>query len=199
MAYLDFKPVLSTPYFDLEASKDDYDALADPYYRITGPNSAISCIFDHRSNVLLVSQFRPSLGKNTLEFPAGAVDIGEEPVEAARREILEETGHSASLFSIGSHFHLMMNRTNIRDYLFAGLLDTSRDVVEREAGIGIHWVSRETLLRTALDGRYQQLAGLGILQLLGGVLGVDMWHSSDGIIVDALQDHLSRASSEESD
>lgn len=190
MGYLEFKSVLSTPYFELQASDGIGVDSAEPYYRITGPDSAISCVFDNESNVLLVSQFRPSLGKYTLEVPAGAVDQGEKPIEAARREIREETGHSASLFGLGDHFHLMMNRTNIKDYLFCGLLDTSEKVVPRESGIDIEWMSRENLLRAALRGEYQQLAGLAIFQLLGGVLGLDMWHARDEVVVDALRNHL---------
>jgi 8-oxo-dGTP pyrophosphatase MutT (NUDIX family) len=166
---------------------------------MTGPDSAISCVFDNQSNVLLVSQFRPSLGKYTLEFPAGAVDQGEKPIEAARREIQEETGHSASLFGLGDHFHLMMNRTNIKDYLFAGLLDTSEKVVPRESGINIQWMSRENLLRASLKGDYQQLAGLGIFQLLGGVLGLDMWHARNEAVVDALRNYLRCASLRKAD
>lgn len=40
--------------------------------------------------VLGVRQFRPALGRETWEIPAGLVDAGEEPVEAAARELAEE-------------------------------------------------------------------------------------------------------------
>ena len=43
---------------------------------------------------LLVKQYRPSLNAFTLEFPAGLVDAGEFIEQAARRELLEETGHT---------------------------------------------------------------------------------------------------------
>jgi ADP-ribose pyrophosphatase len=42
---------------------------------------------------VLVEQFRPGSGTVTLEFPAGLVDEGEGPVEAAARELEEETGY----------------------------------------------------------------------------------------------------------
>eukprot|EP00668_Euglena_longa_P042200 GGOE01055682.1.p1 GENE.GGOE01055682.1~~GGOE01055682.1.p1 ORF type:complete len:371 (-),score=74.82 GGOE01055682.1:332-1294(-) len=42
---------------------------------------------------LLVKQFRPSVNAHTAEFPAGLVDPGESPEEAALRELLEETGY----------------------------------------------------------------------------------------------------------
>lgn len=46
-------------------------------------------------HVLLIRQFRPPLNRYVIEFPAGLNDKGDTLEEAARRELLEETGYSA--------------------------------------------------------------------------------------------------------
>ena len=46
--------------------------------------------------VVLVRQWRPAVGSWVLEAPAGRVEPGEEPAQAAERELEEETGYSAS-------------------------------------------------------------------------------------------------------
>jgi ADP-ribose pyrophosphatase len=45
--------------------------------------------------IVAVSQFRFGIRRQSLEIPAGLVDPGETPLEAARRELAEETGYAA--------------------------------------------------------------------------------------------------------
>jgi ADP-ribose diphosphatase len=65
---------------------------------------------------LMVRQFRHGSGEITVEFPAGAVNPGEEPAAAAARELLEETGYlAAELIDAGSvnpNPAFMTNRTH---------------------------------------------------------------------------------------
>src|SRR5271169_2534291 len=50
------------------------------------------------NDILLVRQFRPVLDSFVIEFPAGLNDRDESLQEAARRELIEETGHTAEEF-----------------------------------------------------------------------------------------------------
>jgi len=46
-------------------------------------------------SILLEKQFRPPLGREVIELPAGLVDPGESMEAAAKRELIEETGWEA--------------------------------------------------------------------------------------------------------
>jgi 8-oxo-dGTP pyrophosphatase MutT (NUDIX family) len=46
-------------------------------------------------NIVLIEQYRHGTQSVTLEIPGGAVDPGETPLNAAIRELLEETGYEA--------------------------------------------------------------------------------------------------------
>ncbi len=49
-------------------------------------------------SLLFVRQFRYPYKETVLELPAGKLEPGEDPLEAGRRELLEETGAAASSF-----------------------------------------------------------------------------------------------------
>ena len=57
--------------------------------------SAVMMAVDDKKRVLLVRQFRLPAAKKLWELPAGKLDEGEKPLEAARRELKEETGYQA--------------------------------------------------------------------------------------------------------
>jgi ADP-ribose pyrophosphatase len=58
---------------------------------VHGPAVAIVAV-DRDDTVTLVRQPRPSVDGLVLEIPAGGVEPDEEPLAAARRELVEETG-----------------------------------------------------------------------------------------------------------
>ena len=177
MAFEGFRPVFSTGFFTLEEAAAS-EAGSPAYHRIAGPDSVICAVLDEEDRFLMLQQYRPALGQVTLEMPAGAVEDDETPLAAARREIKEEIGVMCPLLPLGESFNLMMNRTNIRENLFFGMTPEAVDGWVAERGIESAKFPRAQLLDLALNGGFLQLGALGLLQIAGGSLGVDLWHSS---------------------
>ena len=59
------------------------------------PGSAVVLVVDEKKKVLLVQQYRLPAGKQLWELPAGKIDPGENALQAAKRELSEETGYKA--------------------------------------------------------------------------------------------------------
>ncbi|MCI8308911.1 MAG: NUDIX hydrolase [Clostridia bacterium] len=57
--------------------------------------AAVILPLTENNEVIFVTQLRESIGKISMELPAGMVDSGEKPIETAKRELEEETGFIA--------------------------------------------------------------------------------------------------------
>jgi ADP-ribose pyrophosphatase len=57
--------------------------------------SAVMMAVDDRQRILLVRQYRLPAERYVWELPAGRLDPGEKPLQAAKRELIEETGYRA--------------------------------------------------------------------------------------------------------
>ena len=57
--------------------------------------SAVMMAVDDRKRILLVRQYRLPAEQYLWELPAGKLDPGEKPLQAAKRELAEETGYKA--------------------------------------------------------------------------------------------------------
>ncbi|HPE40854.1 MAG TPA: NUDIX hydrolase [Bacteroidales bacterium] len=84
-------------------------------------NGAVAILpIDEKGNCTLVEQFRKPIEKILLEVPAGKLDLGENPLTCAKRELLEETGLTAkTLIPLGSIF-TTAGFSNEQIYLFLG-------------------------------------------------------------------------------
>ena len=60
---------------------------------------------DDEGNVYLIRQYRIAFEEEVLEMPAGKLEKGEDPFEAAKRELSEETGFTAEKYTYLGHYY----------------------------------------------------------------------------------------------
>lgn len=76
--------------------------------RARGIRAAVIIAIDPEDHVILVEQYRVPLGRACIELPAGLIGdetAGEDPTEAAARELEEETGYRAGRIEVLGEFH----------------------------------------------------------------------------------------------
>jgi ADP-ribose pyrophosphatase len=109
-------------------------------------------------DVLTIHQYRHPVGANLVEIPAGLLDFpNESPIEAAKRELLEETGYIAQNWSVLCDFCTSPGSSSeavriflARDLTFQGFDASSLDAEESE--LEPRWLPISILLDAIVSG-----------------------------------------------
>jgi ADP-ribose pyrophosphatase len=108
------------------------------------PGSAVMMAIDDDGRILLVRQYRVPARAFLWELPAGKIDPGELPMETAKRELVEETGYSATNWKQLTTFYPSPGYVEERMTLFlaTGLTKGEAHNMEDER-IAIKWFTRQ--------------------------------------------------------
>ena len=90
--------------FVIENKPMDYSGIMKQY-QIVRRNPCVIIVPLCYDSFILVNEFRPAIEKNILQFPAGKIEFGEEPIDSAIRELEEETGYIADRISKIGEFY----------------------------------------------------------------------------------------------
>ncbi len=118
--------------------------------------SAVMMAVDEKKRVLLVRQYRLPAEKELWELPAGRLDPGEKPLQAARRELAEETGYRAKKWEKLVSFFASPGYVQERMTIFL-----ATDLTEGEATpmdderIEKRWFTRKELAGMIRDGKIE--------------------------------------------
>jgi ADP-ribose pyrophosphatase len=102
------------------------------YIRHPGAVMVVPLLDDGR--LLMERQFRYPMGRVMLEFPAGKLDAGEDPLVCGQRELLEETGYAAAEWAYAGVLHnaIAYSDEGIHIYFARGLRQGQQQLDEGE-------------------------------------------------------------------
>jgi ADP-ribose pyrophosphatase len=83
------------------------------------PGAVAILTLNEQEEVILVRQHRQPFKEQLLEIPAGKLEPGEEPLECAKRELLEETGFTAAIWKENGCFYPSPGFCDEKIYLFS--------------------------------------------------------------------------------
>ena len=94
---LNSETVLNNKYVSVKKNKvkvqDDF--VIEDFYTVTIPDASLIVAMTGDNKIVLKKEYRYACGEDVIECPAGMVELGELPFEAAKRELLEETGYKS--------------------------------------------------------------------------------------------------------
>ena len=114
---------------------------------------AVIAALTEDKKLVMVRQYRKPADKVMLEVPAGKIDPGEKPLEAAVRELKEETGYTAAKVEFLTQFYPSVGYSEevLYLYLCTGLTPGETNFDENEA-IDIEEVELDRLFKMAMSG-----------------------------------------------
>jgi ADP-ribose pyrophosphatase len=137
---------------------------------VAHPGAVAVVPLDEVGRVLMLRQYRHPVGYQLWEIPAGLRDAdGEPPLETAKRELLEETGYTATDWHVLVDYFTSPGFTDerIRSFLARGLAKAADDDYQRhgeERFLTYAWVPLTEAVSLALAGKlHNNAAVIGVL------------------------------------
>ncbi len=132
-------------------SLPDGEKAIREYLTHPGAVAVLAILGDGR--VLLERQYRYPIAKACIEIPAGKLEIGEDPLLCAKRELAEETGYSAKKWSYIRRIHPVISySTEFIDIYLAEDLTPGNSRLDDEEFLDVFAAPLEQLLAWVEDG-----------------------------------------------
>ncbi len=132
-------------------------------------NKAVGVVpVDDDDHTWLVGQYRYPHHRYEWEIPEGGCPEGEEPVECAKRELLEETGLIAEHFELIGEMQLSNSTTDEVGYMFlARGITHSQACPEETEKLEVKRVPLEEAIRMVMDGEIRDSLSVAALLKIG--------------------------------
>ena len=132
--------------------------IMDEYYVLEYPTFINVIAITKDDEMVLVRQYRHGLGRTCFELVAGCVEEGEDPMVAAQRELLEETGFSGGEWTDTMCYSCNASAMNnlSHSYLAVGVERTDTQHLDANEDIEVYTFPKDEVHQMLLRGDFMQ-------------------------------------------
>lgn len=107
----------------LQVIREAWDVNGKPktYWKYGLPDVAQVIAFTPERKIIAISEFQPGVGADYTHLIGETIEAGEEPLEAARRGLLEETGYESDNFALLSTILENSGRSDRKIHIFLAM------------------------------------------------------------------------------
>ena len=128
--------------------------IMDEYYVLEYPDWVNVIAITKHGQFVMEKQYRHGLGVYSTELPCGVMEKGEDPMEAAKRELLEETGYSggnwSKLMTLSPNPGSMSNLAHC--FLAVGVEKTAQQSLDENEELEVLLMSEDDVRSLLKDG-----------------------------------------------
>lgn len=164
VAYDGWQKVVQKTFICPDGSEFTYDVVG-------GTGTVCTVAVTEENMFLVVEQFRPGPEEFVMELPAGRLEAGEDPMEAAARELLEETGYQGEMEFLHKSFFSAYSPRVRHNYLAKNCHKVAEPAVEPGEFITVKLLTESEFFdhitsggSTDVEAGYAALYRLGLLK-----------------------------------
>ena len=139
------KVIYESPWVNLylDAVRFPNGRVIEEYHLLDFPNAAVSAVVENAQGaVAFVQVWRYTTGRADWELPAGGLEAGETPLEAAEREVREETGFSSSDHRLMYSYYPMNGNANKRFHVVFCRAGEAVQEIDADEVSALRWFTR---------------------------------------------------------
>ena len=139
----------------------------EEFHVVSAPSWAGVLAITEGDDVVLVRQYRHGIAGESLELPAGVIETGEEPLDAAKRELAEETGYVADRWEPILSVATEPSRHTVRAHFYCaiGAREVATRAPDASEEIEVVTVPKGALVHLVLQGDIAHGVHIGAILL----------------------------------
>lgn len=132
--------------------------INNEYYVLEYPDWVNVIAITEDGHFVMERQYRHALGINSYELPCGVMEKGETPLEAAQRELKEETGYGGGtweeIMTVGPNPGSMSNLSH--SFLARGVAKITSQKLDSTEDLTVHLLSQDQVLDLMINDQIKQ-------------------------------------------
>jgi ADP-ribose pyrophosphatase len=120
------------------------------------PGAAAIVPFIQKDTIILIQQYRHAIGDFIWEIPAGTLSTKESPIECAKRELIEETGFSATRWEKLGEITPVPGYSDERIHIYlAEQLTPAEQHLDKDEVLNVHEIKLADAVKMIYGGKIQ--------------------------------------------
>ena len=168
----DTKKVFDSKWLSLENRSYELPdgSVKNDYLHLNRPDYVLVVILDEQRRLLVERQYRRGVDDIVYELPAGWIEKDESPLDAAKRELLEETGVNGS-GDMCFELYPQPGFSSMKAYVcFLRVENIGATHVDDDEGIETAWVPLEEVRQMVKESKVKDMGLLSALSVVGHLL-----------------------------